>query len=175
LLSATVDGTALDIAGDELVLAGQATVLDQLQLADPALPTRLTATITFPEGVDTPDQSAILAALGTTVAYLNGLNGTALPSGASATEVEKRVVSFGKLLLTTPLPGKAATPLATYDAAPDPTTLPSAAAPYTVLFTLTMESGFSQLLAAAGDSYTLTPFEQISLNDVTVTLEENDG
>lgn len=175
LLAATRDGASLDIGGPELDLANQATVLDVLQLADPALPSQLSATITFAATTAAPDEQAVRSALAATFDYLNQLNQTELAPGAPAAEQEKRVLSYGKLLLAIPLPGKAATPLQSYDAAPNPALLPTGGGDYGVTFAITMPSGLSQLLAAPGDAYTLTPFERLSLNSVTLAVEAANG
>ncbi|RIK33407.1 MAG: hypothetical protein DCC57_25100, partial [Chloroflexi bacterium] len=91
LLAATRDGVPLDIGGPELDLANQATALDVLQLADPALPSQLSATITFAATTAAPDEQAIRSALAATFDYLNQLNQTELAPGAPAAEQEKRV------------------------------------------------------------------------------------
>ena len=175
LLTATRDGAPLDITGPELDLANQATVLDSLQLADPALPSQVSAIVTYAAATAAPDEQAIRTALAATFDYLNELNQTALASGAPAAEQEKRVLSFGKLLLVIPLPGKPGTTLQSYDAAPNPALLPVDGGAYTVSFAITMPTGVSTILAASGDAYTLTPFERLSLNTVTVAVEPENG
>ena len=83
--------------------------------------------------------------------------------------------SYGKLLLVIPLPGKPGAALQSFDAAPNPSTLPTSGGQYDVSFAITMPSGVSQLLAAPADTYTLMPFERLSLNTVTIAVEENNG
>ena len=175
LLSATRDGTALAVTGPELDLAGQATVLDQLQLADPALPTLLAAVINYPTAVAAPDATAIRASLASAFDYLNTLNNADLPANASEQELAKRSLSFGKLLLVIPLPGKPGASLQEFDAASNPAALPASGGDYAVSFAVTMPSGVSQLLGTPADSYTLTPFERLSLDTVTIHPEENNG
>ena len=98
---------------------------------------------------------------------------------APAAERAKRELSFGKLLLVIPLPGKLGLPLESFDnpagappAVPSETTI----APYLARFVFTLESGLSQILEADADEpYVLTPFERLSLGSVEVAEELSDG
>jgi hypothetical protein len=38
-----------------------------------------------------------------------------------------------------------------------------------VAFAITQESGLAQILSAPADAYTLAPFEQLSLSEVTIS------
>ena len=76
ILSATwlADGVVedvLDTASGQLEIGGYPTVLGDLQIADPNLPTLLSVTITHPEGEAPPDVPDIQAALSDALAYLN--------------------------------------------------------------------------------------------------------
>jgi len=177
ILSATLDTgeNVLDQAAGKLQIAGFPTVLGELQIADPALPTQLTVTVTFPQGQAPADQPQIQSAVSAAIAYLNTINASEL----SAVEQVKRVLSYGKLLQVVPLPTSAPPlprTLEAYDAAAVSPTLPTetTASPYQVQFVVTQESGLSRVLAKATDpAYTLTPFERLSLGSATV--QANNG
>ncbi len=161
LLSATLDGNALDTSAGSLPLAGQATVLDSLNLVDPALPAGISVVVAFPENEAPPDSEQLSNDMANTIAYLNTINGQ--PGAPQA----QRTLSWQKALLAITLPGKPATSLQSFDQNGGP--LPADAGPYTVIFTVTQESGLTQILSAPGDAYILAPFEQLSLHEVTVT------
>ncbi len=185
ILSANDDtgATVLDEAG-QLALSGFATVLGELRIADPNLPTLLDIVVTYPEGELPPDTSLIQPALSGTLTYLNDIN------ASDAVETTRQELSYGKLLYVVPLPNKpGALPdnrdpsisLEAYDNAvasnsplptlPDQTTI----SPYTVKFIFTLASGLSQILLQDADTYTLTTFERLSLNSVEVQAEgDND-
>jgi hypothetical protein len=177
ILSATLDTgeNVLDPAAGKLQIAGFPTVLGELQIADPALPTLLMVTVTFPQGQAPADQPQIQNAISAAIAYLNTINATEL----APEEQAKRVLSYGKLLQVVPLPNSAPPlprTLEAHDAAVVPPELPSeaTAAPYQVQFVITQESGLSRVLAKATDpDYTLTPFERLSLGSVAV--KEDNG
>jgi hypothetical protein len=186
ILSATwlADGVVedvLDTSSGQLEIGGYPTVLGDLQIADPNLPTLLSVTITHPEGENPPDVPDIQAALSDALAYVNALNATELPSDTPDAERSRRVLSYGKLLHVVPLPGKLGESLEDFDDAvasgtppvlPDETTV----APYLVQFVFALESGLSRILATAADEdYTLTPFERLSLSDVEAQPEAGDG
>lgn len=164
LLSATLDGTALDTTSGQLQLAGKATELDGLDLADPALPTLLSLVIRYPAAGAPPDEAQISTSLSGALSYLNER------SLQAATPIP---VTWEKLLLPIPLAigGKETATLAAFDADPSAFTLLGDAAPFDVTFAITQESGLTQLLNAAGDSYALTPFEQLSLVGVELVEE----
>jgi len=168
----------LDLSDGTLGLAGLTVVLGDLRITDPALPTSLEAIVTAPKASPPADGAAIKQALGVAVAYLNELNSLELPSNAPAAERNKRSLSFGKLLLTIPLPGKPATPLSSFDAAASPPALPTDAGilPYRVRFVFTSESGFSRILSASADPpYVLSPLERLSLTGVQVQVDDAGG
>lgn len=146
----------LDRDAGILAIDGEPTVLGELHIADPALPTRVAITVAHPASADPPNVPAIEAAAGAAVAYLNDLN-------ASETGGD-RVLDHERLLFAIPLPDKAAGTLAQYDAG---AAAPPATSLYDVAFVLTLETGLTRILSAAGGNYTLTPFERLSLAGVS--------
>jgi hypothetical protein len=171
--------TDLDLSDGTLGLAGLTVVLGDLRITDPGLPTSLEVIVSAPKASTPPDGVAIKQALGDAVSYLNELNSVELPASAPAAEQHKRKLSFGKLLLATPLPGKPTTTLSSFDAAVgSPPTLPTdqGIQPYRVRLVFTSESGFSRILAASADpDYVLSPLERLSLTAVRVQADDNSG
>jgi hypothetical protein len=168
-VSASVDGAALDPASGQLDLGGFPTTLGELQIADPNLPTLLNVTVTYPETQAGPDSEAITSAISATLSYLNDMNANGVADDA------KRALSFGKLLLVVPLPGKSAGSLQAFDAAPDVAALPdeTAVSPYQVRFVFTAASGLSRIVAKTADAaYNLAPHERLSLSAVSTQAEE---
>ena len=133
--------SVLDAAGGKLDIEGFPTVLGDLHIADPDLPTRIDVTVSYPAAQTPPDETAIRAALANAIAAVNAAN-----EGGGAGSV-----SFAQLLAATPLPGIAvgADPL-----------------PNVVKYVFTLESGLSQILGATGDVYVLVPAEQLALSGV---------
>lgn len=176
-LSATLNDThenVLDFTAGQLQIAGFATTLGNLQIANPALPTQLSVVVTHPAAQTAPDKTAIQSALTQTLTYLNTLNSSELPPTAPETERAKRILTYGKLLHTLPLPNKTAASLESYDTTTPPPILPSETTitPYQVRFIFTQESGISQILTRSTDpTYSLTPIERISLVSVEVERE----
>lgn len=163
IVSATVQNgsgpqNVLDLAGGKLDIAGHPTVLGQLHVADPNLPTTLDVTVSYPQSADPPDVNAIRAALTEAVTAVNAAN-------SSDTGV---TIAYGQLLDAMPLPNHVA------EAVPIPAggTLPTEndITPYAVTFVLTLESGLSQILDDHADSYALTPYERLSLGGVEATV-----
>jgi hypothetical protein len=173
--SDAADEVNLNLGDGTLGLTGLTTVLGDLQITDPSLPTSLDVIGTYPAASPPPDQAAIRQALTDTVSYLNTVNSTELPAGSPPSEQSKRTLSYNKLLLATPLPAKPAVPLATFDnPTGTPPTLPTDASisPYRVQFVFTSASGFSRILSKSTDpDYVLTPLERLSLGDVQVRVE----
>jgi hypothetical protein len=165
----------LDLAGGQLTIGGLPTVLGELHIADPNLPTLLSVTVNYPANAAPPDAPAIRAALSSALTYLNSVN------ASDTTTVARRTLSFGKLLHTLPLPNKPAASLEAYDTAVDTgdavPTLPDelTVAPYKVQLVFTLESGLSKILERAADTYTLTPFERVSLSSVEISAEASNG
>src|SRR5207253_3566958 len=130
----------LDITKGELNIAGFPTVLGELHIADPNLPTTLNVTVTYPSSADPADVGKIRAAFTDALSTVNAAN-----EGDGGL-----VLTYGQLLDAVPLPSHAA------QAVPIPAggSLPTEedVAPYNVSFVLTLESGLSQILAAHGDS-----------------------
>ncbi len=182
LVSASVNGTeVLDRDAGILAIADMPTVLGKLNIADANLATVVLAAITFPEGEPPPDVAQATASIEAAIAYVNGLNASEpLPSGTAEGDADRarRSLSFGKLLLVTPLPNHAASSLETHDdavAAGTATALPdgSAVLPYRVSFIFTQATDLAQRLTQASDSYALTPFERLTLG--AVEIAEDDG
>ena len=169
IVSATVDGAnVLDAAGGVLAIDGFPTVLGELQIADPSLPTLVTVLIAYPKADPPsapPDRAAIQAALTAAVTYLNDLN-----ASEPETADPRRVVSYGKLLRVIPLPDKPGESLEAFDTASTPPALPdeTSTGPYRVQFVFALGSGLSQILSASDDQYALTPFERLALAAVEV-------
>ena len=161
LLSAKLDGTALDTSRGSLALAGRATVLGSLSIADPALPTLLIVTVTHPPATPLPDREQITVDLRQRHRIFEQ-HQRASRYDRSAARSFLVQIACGDVGCPTNRPRRwrYLTPTAV--------PLPTAADPYTVTFAITQESGVSQLLTTAADTYTLTPFEQLSLNGVEV-------
>jgi len=162
----------LDPAAGIIQLKGYPTRLGQLVVADPNLPTELDLVVNFPAASQPPLQSDIETALTQAVAYWNSLGQVSFDP-ADSSEQQKRLLSFNKLLRLIPLPGHAAASLQDYDAAPDPTLLPTAAdrAPYSLSLTISQASGLTRTLAADNASYSLSRAERLLLNSVVVVVE----
>ena len=163
----------LDTVAGVITLAGQPTALGQLGIADSNLPTEIDLVINFPSDADVPLQSDIETAMSQSIAYLNTLGETAFDP-ADSLETQKREFGYGKLLHLLPLPGHAGSDLQSYDNAPDPTTLPTAAdrSPYTVSLFISQASGLTQVLAGDGDTYALAASERLLLNGITIAVEQ---
>lgn len=154
----------LDFSSGSLELAGLTTMLGDLEIIDPNLPTRLQIFIAAPPGADLVDEPAVDDALVAVMALLNELN---LDGAAVVQEL-----SFGQLLYLLPLPvgGKESGILKNLQTDPT-TTLPDAAAvePYEVQFVFTQENGLSQTVSADGQVYAITAFERLSYDGLSVT------
>jgi hypothetical protein len=146
--------SVLDVAAGQLDIAGYPTVLGELHIADPNLPTTLNVTVTYPESADPADLPAITSALTDAITAINAANEA---DGGLA-------LSYGQLLDALPLPSHAAEPVPIPAVGPLPTE--TDIAPYDVRFVLTLESGLSQILATHDDAYELTPFERLALGGV---------
>ncbi|GAK58621.1 hypothetical protein U27_05595 [Candidatus Vecturithrix granuli] len=179
LLSASLDDTGEDVLDWEtgqLNIGGFPTVLGELHIADPNLPTLLNVVISYPESKTLPDKSLIQATLTNTLMYLNNLN------ASDQVEEAKRELSYRKLLYVVPLPlsEKPTGSLEDYynqvaagilPTLPDETIIK----PYQVQFVFTLESGFSRILSQESDTYLLTPFERLSLSGVEIRAEVNNA
>jgi hypothetical protein len=166
----TGETSVLDAADGQLAIGGFPTVLGDLEITDPALPVTLDVVVTYPKGTSPADQPGIESALNAMAAYVNDFNSRPIPTA----QQQKAVLSYGKLLLVTPLPNKPGSPLAGYDAAPARPALPTAlgVAPYKAAFTFTAESGLTVVLAGDADpAYTLAPLEALAIGGVQVSVE----
>ncbi len=160
LVSATwqTDGgpptNVLDVSAGQLAIAGYPAVLGELHIADPNLPTTLNVTVSYPTVAAPADVPAIRSALTDALSAINAANEE---NGGLA-------LTYGQLLDTVPLPSHVPHPVPI----PAGPSLPTEGdvAPYGVRFVLTLESGLSQILAAHDDTYSMTPFERLSLGGV---------
>lgn len=162
IVSAKVDAAErLDAAAGTIALAGFATVLGDLKIADPAFASRLSAVFSHPADQPAPDGAAIEAALTAATGYWGGLPGDA--------PAEKRTLSLGKLLFAIPLPGKPAGSLAARELEAAPAPLPTAAsiAPYQATFAISA-GGLAHTLSLDADTYTLASEERLTSAGVTV-------
>lgn len=145
--------SVLDVDAGQLDIAGYPVVLGELHIADPNLPTTLSATVSYPAEAAPADLPAIRNALNEALSSVNAAN----DNGGIA-------LAYGQLLDTLPLPGRTAHAISIPAGGSLPTE--NDVAPYDVRFVLTLESGLSQILAAHDDSYALTPFERLALGGV---------
>lgn len=160
LLSATwrdnggAPADVLDLANGKLAIEGYPTVLGELHIADPNLPTTLNVTVSYPSEAAPADMQKIRSALADALATINAANED---NGGLD-------LLYGQLLDALPLPSHVAEPVPIPAVPGLPTE--SDVAPYDVRFVLTLESGLSKILAAHDDSYSLTPFERLALGGV---------
>ncbi|HEX7182496.1 MAG TPA: baseplate J/gp47 family protein [Thermoanaerobaculia bacterium] len=147
IVSATVGGASvLDLANGQLAIGGTPTVLGELYIADPNLPTRVSAVVTFAQGtVPPPDKVKIGADLTNAFAGLNSLNEQGPGGGV--------VLSYDDLLQI----------------------VTGGAQPYELRLAVTLQSGVTQILEKAGDEYDLTPFERLEFAGVDLQEEPADG
>jgi hypothetical protein len=144
----------LDVEAGQLDIAGFATVLGELHIADPNLPTTLSVTVSYPSSADPADPGAIRAALTDALGTVNAAN-----------EADDGLtLSFGQLLAAVPLPGHTAAPISIPAGGSPPTE--TDVAPYKVTFVLTLESGLSVVLDDHTDTYAMTPYERLALGNV---------
>jgi hypothetical protein len=159
------DGTAvdrLDPAAGIISLAGTPSVLSELSISDPALPTKADLRIVFPAASPAPDRNAVIAAVEAAFAYL--VAQAALPASADV-----RTLSFGKLLRVLPAPVGQGQTLVSYDTAPAPKpALPADAGVYDVTLFIAQANGLTRILAASADSYEVSTRERLVLNSVSV-------
>jgi hypothetical protein len=148
IVSATVgNASVLDLANGRLAIGGTPTVLGALYIADPNLPTRVSAVVTFAQGtVPPPDQVRIGADLANAFADLNRQN----EQGAGGGTV---VLAYGDLLQL----------------------VTGGTRPYELRLAVTLQSGVTQILEKAGDQYDLTAFERLELAGVDLQEEPADG
>ena len=177
LLSARVHVTAggvetteerLDAAAGVIHLADDATVLGELNIADPNLPTGVSVIVRFPAAGPVPDPGQMEAALAAALAFLNDAAASVVPGDPA--DAARRTLSLGKILRVLPLPGRVAGTLA--DLAPgDP--LPTAAevAPFVVSAFVQQSNGLTKALIDDASSYVMSPGERLGLTAVTATPE----
>jgi hypothetical protein len=170
ILSATwtaADGSdpanVLDLLGGILAIAGAPTVLGELQIADPALPTSIGVTVTHPDTADSVDQLALEAALDAATATLNTANAD------EATTLDRNL-GFARLRTLLLLPDQEGATITAIDAGEVPVSA-GEASPYRVSFVFTQAGGLATILRANGDVYVLAPFEQLARDHVDLLVE----
>lgn len=149
----------LDRDSGQLLIQDFHTVLGDLHIADPNLPTRLDVVVAYPRiqtppDVETPppDSEAIGNALTQFISEINARNASELPESPTPEQLAERRLTYAGLYDRTPLPDK------------------SAGSPYSPRFTFTQASSLSQTLETASDGpYQLTPFERLSLGSVELS------
>jgi hypothetical protein len=178
LLSARVtsveDGTEtseerLDAAAGVIHLADDPTVLGELRIADPNLPTGVSVIVRFPGAGPAPDPAQMEAALAAALAFLNDAAATpSSPDDAAATA--RRTLSLGKVLRVLPLPGRVAASLVDVDAT---TLLPQLAdvAPFVVSAFVQQANGLTLALLDDTSTYVMTPGERLGLTALTLVPE----
>jgi hypothetical protein len=168
-VSATAGGLdVLDAVGGQLKLKDKVTRLGTLTLVDNALPTKLHATVRYPNDKAIPDQAGIQAALEQAASYLNALS-TATPPASEAL----RTLTWDRMLRAMPLPGLAAADLAAVDAAPGPA---PAIAPYAVQLAWTRATGVTLVQdGPSAPALVLAAGERVAVADVKVVVKPKAG
>ncbi len=160
------DGSAapvdiLDRNAGLLLLEGHPTVLSDVKFIDSGLPASLSILVAYPDGEAPPDRTAIESALSQATAYLS--EQAELNAAASY-----RTLSFARLFLALPLPGKTSGTLSALDAGDE--TAPGAnTTPYSVTFVAASAGGKATAMADMGDPvYVLSAGERIELLELSV-------
>jgi len=154
----------LDAAAGVIDLAGHATALSELSVADPGLPSQASLTIRFAASETAPDSATITAAVEAAFAHL-------ATAAAGTGAADTRTLSYGKLLWLLPTPVGQGQTLAAYDAASPKPALPTDAGAYQVTGFIAQANGLTRVLAAAGDGYVLGTGERLALGSVSVEVE----
>ncbi len=166
---------SLTVTTGELPLAGFATRLGELTLADPALATRIELVVRFPSAGPAPDRAVLRTAFGAALSLLSARNAAPLPASPDPAEEQRRSLIYRQLLHVLPLAGRSPGSLDEFDP-PDPPQAPRAAdfAPLEISFAVLRSTGAAERLAADDDVLQLTPFERLDVGDV-VLQELGDG
>ena len=170
-MSAAVAGrSVLDETRSILQIKETPTVLGDLWLADPQLPTLLEITIRYPDGMQPPTPTTIRESVDLLVSALNSANAADLPASPGEADLEARRVSYAKLLHVLPLPSVHETPgtLDTFD----PTASVPDISPYEVTYFLLQEGAPAYTLTSDAPPYNLTPFERLSLDTIETEVED---
>lgn len=132
-----------------LAIGGTPTVLGNLYIADPSLPTRVSAVVLFPKGtVPPPDKVQIAADLTNAFTALNSQNEPA-PGEAPAAVL----LRFDDML----------------------NLVRGGNQSYGLRLAVTLQSGVTRILEKAGDEYDLTAFERLELAGVEIQEETANG
>jgi hypothetical protein len=124
------------------------TVLGGLRIVDPALPTRVSAVVTWPAGAAPADRKLIAAALTAALSELSRSSESGAPGA---------VLSYAAIVPAVPLPAAASIP------------------PYAVQLAVSTDGGVTRLLRRDGDVYPLAPFERLALTGVEAQEEAADA
>lgn len=157
----------LNAATGVIQLAQDATVLGELRISDPNLPTAITVVVRFPAAGPTPDPNQLQTALAAALAYLNDLANTPFDA-TDAAAVAQRTLSLGKVIGVLPLPGRTVHTLAEFDSG---LALPVLAdvAPIVVSVFVQQANGLTKALLSDIGSYALNAGERLGLAALTLT------
>jgi hypothetical protein len=153
------------ISNGQFQVANQTTVLGNLEIIDPNLPTRLEVVITYPDTHDIPEQTGITDAMQVAVDQVNSMNASDSPD-----DDPLRELSFARLLYVLPLPPETLAHGVFDEIVEGTAVLPaeSDADPYIAQFVLTRQSSVSRIVEAGSEGYTLTPFERLTFAGVQI-------
>jgi len=157
----------LDAANGVIALADEATVLGELHIADPNLPTGVSVVVGFPTAGTAPDPGQIQTALATALAYLND---AAASLADDAEAIARRTVSLGKVLRVLPLPGRTPETLASLEPG-DTLPTPADVEPFVVSVFIQQSNGLTKALLDEASTYVMTPGERLGLSAVTLVPE----
>jgi uncharacterized phage protein gp47/JayE len=185
VVAVKVDGAAATIsAAGDIDVQGKPTQMGALNIVDPALATQLALTVRYARKLadgttDTPipEQAKLEGAVQAAITYLNKANQS---DAVDAASLQMRHLSFGKLGLVLPLPGRTSSTLDAFDAtvkAGGAPALPTVAAlsPYSVQWLVTRPNGVSQVLDADTAVFDLDAFERLSLGNVAVQVKPKEA
>ena len=158
----------LDSANGLIQLADDATVLGELHVADPNLPTGVSMVVRFPVSDPAPDPGQIESAVGTALAYFNDAAVSTSPDDAG--EIGRRTVSLGKVLRVLPLPGHTPQTLASLEPG-DTLPTPADVEPFVVSVFIQQSNGLTKTLLDDTSTYVMTPGERLGLTGVTLVPE----
>ncbi len=154
-------------------VVGETTVLGSLEIVDPNLPTLLQMIIGVPAGTTAPLKQTVTDALGLAVDQINAMNQSPVLADESL-----RTLGFAKLLYVLPLPHDAQGDTGVFNdlLSASPPALPSEshAAPYTVRFVFSRQSGISQIVEPGAAVYELEALERLRFSGAEIQIESDD-
>ncbi len=167
-------GSSTAITDGRFALEGETTVQGTLDIIDPNLPTQLQVVIGMPEGAAAPVNQTVSGALSAAVDQINAMNQSQPPA-----DVTRRSLTFGKLLYVLPLPHDAPGDTGSFNnlLSDAPPSLPpdSHAAPYTIRFVFSRQSGVSQIVEPGDAAFELEALERLQLTGVEIQIEAADA